>query len=466
MKHTLRLHALIAASLIILAAGCVPVQPPQGVQVPLPPAPTQVAAAAKPTRKPFGAANATLNDNDIATLLNSHNQWRAKFGSPPLVWDADVAAVAQDWAEQIAARGVLEHRPDNKFGENAWAGTSGAFPLESVVDDWGSEVNDYDMATNTCADGKVCGHFTQVVWSKSARLGCGRAAGDDGNDYVICNYDPPGNFVGESPFAAGAKPAIQPTVQPTQEAPTEIPATTEPTIAPTEVPAAVAATEVPATEVAATEVPPTEVPATGVLPTEVPATEVAATEVPATEVPATEVAATEVPPTEVPATAVPPTEVPPTAEPTTAPANAGGLSDADKQVLLDKHNEWRAKYNTPALVWDDAVALVAQDWANQMAASGVFAHRQGNKYGENIWAGSAGFFPITSSIDNWGGEEQNYDVNTNTCATGKVCGHFTQVVWRNTARLGCGKATGNGNDYVVCNYDPPGNFVGESPFGN
>lgn len=73
---------------------------------------------------------------------------------------------------------------------------------------------------------------------------------------------------------------------------------------------------------------------------------------------------------------------------------------------------------------------------------------------------------MASVVDSWGNERDNYDMNSNTCASMKVCGHFTQVVWWNTARLGCGKATGaDGNDVVVCNYDPPGNFDGESPFG-
>lgn len=39
-------------------------------------------------------------------------------------------------------------------------------------------------------------------------------------------------------------------------------------------------------------------------------------------------------------------------------------------------------------------------------------------------------------------------------------GHFTQVVWKSSARLGMGIARKNGYIVVVANYDPPGNFKG------
>ena len=65
---------------------------------------------------------------------------------------------------------------------------------------WVAEKNDYDYPSNTCAAGKVCGHYTQVVWRNSVNLGCGRVQCANGWAYVICSYDPPGNVNGGSPY--------------------------------------------------------------------------------------------------------------------------------------------------------------------------------------------------------------------------------------------------------------------------
>lgn len=40
------------------------------------------------------------------------------------------------------------------------------------------------------------GHFTQVVWKDSTELGVGMARNRNGEVYVVCNYNPAGNFLG------------------------------------------------------------------------------------------------------------------------------------------------------------------------------------------------------------------------------------------------------------------------------
>ena len=56
--------------------------------------------------------------------------------------------------------------------------------------------------------------------------------------------------------------------------------------------------------------------------------------------------------------------------------------------------------------------------------------------------------------------------------TGLLGRHVLALVWRDTRRVGCGVAAcTSGSPFrakdwtlVVCNYDPPGNVVGEKPY--
>jgi pathogenesis-related protein 1 len=134
-------------------------------------------------------------------MTDAHNEVRAQVGVRPVAWSTELAAYAQKWATNLAAHGCeLAHRTDDAYGENLFwkMGTPGA-SVKEVVTSWAAEQSSYRHATNTCAAGSTCGHYTQLVWAKTIRIGCGRAA--CGNQEVwVCNYDPPGNFVGQAPY--------------------------------------------------------------------------------------------------------------------------------------------------------------------------------------------------------------------------------------------------------------------------
>jgi hypothetical protein len=55
-----------------------------------------------------------------------------------------------------------------------------------------------------------------------------------------------------------------------------------------------------------------------------------------------------------------------------------------------------------------------------------------------------------------------------TCTTqmfSNGCGHYTQIIWRNTTEVGCGMATcSNGSEIWVCNYNPPGNYLRQNAY--
>lgn len=140
-----------------------------------------------------------LDAKTRAALLSAHNAAREQVGVAALTWSDEVAETARRWAGALAANGcALQHNPDKSYGENLYWTTQPAGGAQ-VTASWTSEAGDYDAQTHACASGKVCGHYTQVVWGDSRSLGCGMAS--CGSTQVwVCNYDPPGNYVGQHPF--------------------------------------------------------------------------------------------------------------------------------------------------------------------------------------------------------------------------------------------------------------------------
>jgi uncharacterized protein YkwD len=130
-------------------------------------------------------------------ILDPHNAIRARVGVPPLVWSDQLAQVAQDWANHLIATGELNHRPNNRYGENIYAIAGGHATPAEVVDLWAKEARGYDIRSNTCSG--VCGHYTQIVWAKTRAVGCAVAT-DRRREVWVCNYDPPGNVIGFRPY--------------------------------------------------------------------------------------------------------------------------------------------------------------------------------------------------------------------------------------------------------------------------
>ncbi|XWS40347.1 hypothetical protein CRYUN_Cryun18bG0133200 [Craigia yunnanensis] len=134
-----------------------------------------------------------------------------------------------------------------------------------------------------------------------------------------------------------------------------------------------------------------------------------------------------------------------------------------QQDYLNAHNTARAAVNVGPMTWDDTVAAYAQNYANQRSGDCNLVHSNG-PYGENL-AWSSGDLSGTDAVTMWVNEKADYNYDSNSCAPGKVCGHYTQVVWRDSVRLGCAKVRcSNGGTFIGCNYDPPGNFIGQKPY--
>lgn len=66
---------------------------------------------------------------------------------------------------------------------------------KDAVDAWYDEIKQHTFGVEPKTTGT--GHFTQVVWKDSQQLGVGVAKNSKGQVFVVCNYDPPGNYVGQ-----------------------------------------------------------------------------------------------------------------------------------------------------------------------------------------------------------------------------------------------------------------------------
>lgn len=167
--------------LALLAAACT-----QPVQAPVP-LPTPVATAT----------------TDLASeILYQHNFERRAAGIAPLAWDPALAAAAAAYARQLAASGTLRH--SNRAarqgqGENLWMGTRGHFSPRLMVMSWSSEKARFRPGifpsvsmTSNWAD---VGHYTQMIWPTTTRLGCA-AAISGRNEALVCRYSPAGNING------------------------------------------------------------------------------------------------------------------------------------------------------------------------------------------------------------------------------------------------------------------------------
>lgn len=156
---------------------------------------------------------------DNARVLASHNAIRKTLGIPPLSWSTNLEALSADWVNYLVSdagcvvrrRGIIGlpvHK--NGIGENfqlhepqRWDdGRVEVADIDEndVVVAWAKQALDYDYKTNSCASNKNCEDFKQVVWKDSQVMGCAAASCPNMQQIWVCNYDPPGNFIGQKPY--------------------------------------------------------------------------------------------------------------------------------------------------------------------------------------------------------------------------------------------------------------------------
>ncbi|NWX73102.1 GRPL2 protein, partial [Alca torda] len=145
----------------------------------------------------------------VEDCMRVHNDLRSKVQPPAsnmqyMTWDAALARTARAWANKC----IFEHNiylnkkhqchPNfTSVGENIWVGSCQAFYVADAIKAWYDEVRFYTFAVQKCT--KTCGHYTQIVWDHSYKIGCAvtlckEIAGIRNAANFICNYSPSGNL--------------------------------------------------------------------------------------------------------------------------------------------------------------------------------------------------------------------------------------------------------------------------------
>lgn len=156
------------------------------------------------------------------------------------------------------------------------------------------------------------------------------------------------------------------------------------------------------------------------------------------------------------------------------PALLGGLGPRQnfEERLLAAHNRERDAIGVDQLKWDPVLERSAREWAIYLARTGKFEHSPDDPWysdpeGENLWAGTVGYYQPESMVGLWAAEKKNFKrgVFPNNSRTGRVenVGHYTQLIWGRTGAVGCALEKGRDEDFLVCRYSRAGNVLGQRP---
>ncbi|XP_071408297.1 glioma pathogenesis-related protein 1 [Pithys albifrons albifrons] len=156
----------------------------------------------------------------IEECVETHNQFRSQVNPPAsnmryMSWDPDLAKTAKGWAKKCLFKHNTHLREPGKahpkftpVGENLWTGSLPAFTVKKAITSWYNEVRFYTYDTRKCS--KVCGHYTQVVWAESYKVGCAvhfcpkvTYTSITNAGHFVCNYGPAGNYP-RHPYTSGA----------------------------------------------------------------------------------------------------------------------------------------------------------------------------------------------------------------------------------------------------------------------
>ena len=144
------------------------------------------------------------------------------------------------------------------------------------------------------------------------------------------------------------------------------------------------------------------------------------------------------------------------------------FSQEEISEFLDSHNKYRMELGLPKLEWSTKLSKNASKWGEKIKRNQcdkINGTRHSNDiYGENI-AWNSGFEQTPEGVvDLWASEKIYFIYNKFPDCCSSICGHYTQIIWKDTKRVGCALVQCGNEQVWICQYDPPGNYIGEKPY--
>ena len=131
--------------------------------------------------------------------------------------------------------------------------------------------------------------------------------------------------------------------------------------------------------------------------------------------------------------------------------------------MLEWHNKYRKMHHVPPLKLNKEICIISENYAKILATQKNCLEHSDNEYkgkelGENVYCSYGMEVNGSTVVKKWYDEINKYNFNEDWQSG---CGHFTQVIWKDSKEVGFGKCKDkNGFTYVVANYFPAGNYIG------
>lgn len=133
-----------------------------------------------------------------SAILNSTNTFRSQHDASPVTWNTTLSAFASAYLASMRPESPESgsecdfSHSGGPYGENLALGCG---EVTGCVDLWGEEREQY--AFGDAGFSEATGHFTQLVWKNTTAVGCGARLCGTRGWYLVCEYWPRGNVIGQ-----------------------------------------------------------------------------------------------------------------------------------------------------------------------------------------------------------------------------------------------------------------------------